>query len=136
MAFIKIFRIKKFYRIKKNIKNWKFWFSFWKFDFRFENFWLSFWKFWFSFWKFLIVILKILIFVLKIFDCHFENCNFRFDLLLSFSPCYLFDNFDFQFDNFIVGAKSLPKIVKSNVQIVVLQSEFFSVRKIHKMVEN
>jgi hypothetical protein len=33
----------------------------------------------------------------------------------------------FQFDNLIVGAKSIPKIVNSNVQIVVLQSEFFSV---------
>jgi hypothetical protein len=57
-------------------------------------------------------------FLIENFDCRF---------LLSFSPCLLFDNFYFQFDNLIVGAKSIPKIVNSNIQIVVLQSEFFSV---------
>ncbi len=64
-------------------------------------------------------------FLIENFDCRFENFDYRF--LLSFSPCLLFDNFYIQFDNFIVGSKSIPKIVNSNVQIVVLQSEFFSV---------
>jgi hypothetical protein len=89
-------------------------FRFQNFDCRFENFDFRFANFYFRFEK---------------FDCRFENFDFRFDLLLSFSPCSIFDNFYFRFDNFIVGSKSLPKIVKSNVQIVVLQSEFFSVRK-------
>ncbi len=68
------------------------------------------------------------VFLIENFDCRFENFDCRF--LLSFSRCLIFDNFYFQFDNFIVGAKTKPKNVNSNVQIVVLQSEFFNVQMV------